>query len=882
MPDGNNSSDAFFINLLSHADPSRREEIIKDLIRAAKETREMGPVRAVLEIKARELDMARAELKGSPIDESGEWLTASQIYNTFDFNVPRDVVQATLDNNRGAFGPRLEEGRTVYWIAHNTIPILERKASSPFKYRPAMATIAEVKTTIKELRKTFGDLETICDTPTKAASIQPASPPTNLTSTPASPDSPPTQNYTLPEGKKIQGVWMTGQEIMAAGSTYCARTYVGYVLKRNPDLFHTRTRKGMGSPSEGFVTQENFERLGLEEFPKAFIEAQGLRVEELDASGNSSLPVQNSIATPSEVRDGEKIKGVWLSYEQVLAAGSKYKSGTGYLSSIAHRNEKLFPGRSVPNHEGGRHKEVFVTEFNYKRLGLPEFPQTFIEKSGLKLEEIIDPREEPKLQIKIGSSKPRAHESGVYGIWMTAKDIIAAGSELSTSTYIATLFRKNEGEFKPTRTDDQGAPYRGLITMENFRRVGLKEFPVNFAKQHNLLTLEEQVNIPPVIIKPKPLPAPTSQLPPVHQEPAVVKPTSNYIPPVDKGPEARFDVNGQAYTLYPNVKYDEPFLTKLLSRVHSGVFNDFSIKKFIATRKNGDNEVPGNEVITLLQQVNGLIVLGSSSTAKKLENELGCSYSEIKEAFVLGQGFERYQHRVEGLVDTPYVLVSELPALKKDMAAFLAQRRGAPRNPAAELVDKNTITPQIDLKTAVKSIQQGIGWRKFEDTPAPRTNLPPTNYPARRPYVKSGDRTQQRDAPVQPTFNPALVPFIQTWHRNFEEAGIMPRGDAYHSLLRLGILKLTSKEDIIASHSKFMGLMEGYEFANLKDVCARTGYDWREVTARTFAELKSRRLIKDLAKEVGLSNGKNFYVIQRGKLPEIAGYIENTMRTLKS
>ena len=885
MPDGKTASDAFFLDFLSHADPSEREGLIKRLVKSAQATGQLEPVRAILTLKQRELAEARSELGGSPIKEEGEWLTSSQVYGLLHFREPAAVVEATLDSHRSIFGPRLADKMTVYWIDHKTLPILERKAESPFKYKDAMLRANEARASIEELHKTFPTLEQISDSPDLVQQVVRPPVPISPQSAQQTPDilAP---SYVDPVLSKARGVWMSGPEVIAAGSNFKNYASISHIFKKHEGVFHTRVRHAKGHPLEGFVTQENAVQLSLSEFSETHLASLGFKLGEFTSAGQADSiprPVPTTTAAPNS---STRVSGVWMSYASIISAGSRYKSGAGYFSTLVNKNQDLFVTRNVPNASKGIHKEVFVAEFNYQRLGLAEFPKAFIASSGLKLEEILDPREKKNSPSEDGERappkiKPVVHPSGVHGIWMTAKEIKAAGSNLYSHTYIATLFRKNEAEFQPHRDTAQGAPYRALVTMSNYQRLGLAEFPVIFAKQHNLLTLEDRTNLPapapkpPVVVQAIQPPASSEQL---SQPPKKIKPVHRV--PDDFGPESKFDVNGMEYALYPNRNYDESFVTKLLGRVHSGVFNNFGIQKFLdRTPKNEQGQIAGKAIIDLVSQVNGLIILGTSSTSRKLEAELGYSYTQIKEALVLGPGLEKYQHRVDGLIDTPYILASELPALKKDLDDFL--RPGKSNTPpSTELVDRSTSVPKLDLKTAAKSIQQGIGFRKFEDTP-PTEKLV---TPAQRPSTNSPRKNygpKQRPVREEPIFDPALLPYIQSWNRTFEETNIRPPRAAYHALLRLGILKLTNPAELIQTHSRFCEIMEGYEHVNLKETCNRMGYDWGEVTARTFQELKSRGLIKDLAKVARVETPGNFYVVQRGKMQEITGYIQNIMSTIK-
>lgn len=251
MPDTKDSAKAFFFDLLSKKDSSEREKLISDLIASTRRTGYTPSLHAVVEFETQALMESRKYLEGCPIPEEGAWMTEDQIHESLGLGLSKDSIRAEIGNHEKAFPSKPANSKSekiAYWVSHENVGFLNRKAKMPFRYTTQLREVNELKLEVDAHRKILESLESICSSPS----------PLPLA----------TLTKAAPEPLQQEGVWMTGPELKKAGAGYNLQ-YLGKFLARNADVLKTRKRVAKGCPFEAYITPDNFQLLKLEVYPGA-------------------------------------------------------------------------------------------------------------------------------------------------------------------------------------------------------------------------------------------------------------------------------------------------------------------------------------------------------------------------------------------------------------------------------------------------------------------------------------------------------------------------------------------------------------------------------------------------------------------------------------
>jgi hypothetical protein len=379
------------------------------------------------------------------------------------------------------------------------------------------------------------------------------------------------------------------------------------------------------------------------------------------------------------------------------------------------------------------------------------------------------------------------------GIRMTAKEIKAAGSTYNPF-YLSTILNKNSVLFLTRRRSGKGRAVEALITRDNYQKAGLDHYPAD----------------------PAPLANPTRD-----DSPEGADPTSS--PTQETVPAKTFDIYGEKVTIKPSDNYPALYVRSILKKVHPAAFSDLTLSNLISKYGKDGGNIEGQQLIQILEQTNGMMVASTSSTRKRLESLLRVDEMTLNKLLANPEVQTKFLHTLPGIIDTPYILNSEVDDFRKYAAgAFL--------------------TSQVnDLRAAL-----GNGG----SFPRPPVQVPPPSTRTRLPLA------------------PELVDTLKKYNQILRDSDIFPPGKAYDALLHLGILKQDSAEEMNRTYANFMQMMDGWEFRDLKAVSDREGFQWYDFSRRVIPNLISRGFVRNLASSAP-NNGAPLYVVAKGKMEDI-------------
>ncbi|MBW2984557.1 hypothetical protein KY361_05550 [Candidatus Woesearchaeota archaeon] len=228
------------------------------------------------------------------------------------------------------------------------------------------------------------------------------------------------------------------------------------------------------------------------------------------------------------------------------------------------------------------------------------------------------------VQIRRGGAATSSDEEIIRmlqeGTWMSAKEVKEAGSPYSMSHIRTTM--KDEPDIE-TRAD--GRLKVCYFTPQNFGKVGLCYGTGN------------------------------------QESESAAKPAA------PKQTKATIRIGNTAYDFEPRKYYTGNEVSRYLVYVHPGIFGDPAVIDRIMEEKgemkDSERMVLGSALIEMIRQVNGMMILSSNSTKKRLTTDLGVSY----ERFLDSDRGQSFVHSMPGIFREKYVLKEDIPKMRELM-----------------------------------------------------------------------------------------------------------------------------------------------------------------------------------------------------------------------
>lgn len=133
--------------------------------------------------------------------------------------------------------------------------------------------------------------------------------------------------------------------------------------------------------------------------------------------------------------------------------------------------------------------------------------------------------------------------------------------------------------------------------------------------------------------------------------------------------EVTININSKDSTFYPAHYYSRDEVKKILSWVHSGVFNDKNVIDNVFNKMDKDRKISGTNLIDFVNEVNGIMFLGSQKTQEVLQSACGRSYDEIVHIWNIPE-FADYVHSMSDIFPGTFLKKSELPELCEKIKKF--------------------------------------------------------------------------------------------------------------------------------------------------------------------------------------------------------------------
>lgn len=270
-------------------------------------------------------------------------------------------------------------------------------------------------------------------------------------------------------------------------------------------------------------------------------------------------------------------------------------------------------------------------------------------------------------------------------------------------------------------------------------------------------------------------------------------------------------IGRSSITLYGGETYKSEHVKNILTQVHPSAFCiDAIVDRELQRTPEG---ITGDSLIAFVLGVNGLMLIDSTSTVRKLGDQFGFDTSEIEQGLSHAE-CSQYVHERPGIVRGKYVLAHELDDLKAAMYNAL------------HIGKKTTSTSQA---------------------PAVADNALPA---------------------ASANFSTLIGEYDHKLHEN----GIHLKPRMYHRLLELGILDQSSEANVRRTYESFIEEMNGWEFLDHEDLKNRLDCDWRTLHEGPMARLMDDGLVKNIARELMPDRGgkpTSIYVVQKGRLDDV-------------
>ncbi len=201
-------------------------------------------------------------------------------------------------------------------------------------------------------------------------------------------------------------------------------------------------------------------------------------------------------------------------------------------------------------------------------------------------------------------------------------------------------------------TKGTGRGYEATLTHDNCQILGIPE-----RRARELLGPEPARNLEQVTASPEPVPEPTPEVVQVVKEvPAPVVSAPKPKASAERREGVKIDISGREYTLLPHKDYTLREVNEVLSQVHQSAFGEVVVAKIFEELGIEDGQMSGHDLIRYLGRVNGMMVLSSTSTQRRLES-MGIPLKALELP-----DFADYVKRAPGLRE-PYVLKRNLQAV---------------------------------------------------------------------------------------------------------------------------------------------------------------------------------------------------------------------------
>lgn len=308
---------------------------------------------------------------------------------------------------------------------------------------------------------------------------------------------------------------------------------------------------------------------------------------------------------------------------------------------------------------------------------------------------------------------------------------------------------------------------------------------------------------------PTPEAAPTKIIPPQIQAPTQAQP-----PKQKRETPMQITIDTKQYDVYPEKAYTPKEATEILQHIHSGVFTIPNVER-IAEAVFNKKELSGKEIAELtFKYQGGLIDLSSSSTGRRLEQELNIPAEEVGKMLMEDPALARYINEIPGVPGRRYLLKRDLPK----------------------------ITTYLDSK------------RPVQEKPAPVTIQPtPTPEP---PTHSNSDPRLEIEAALTEGLN------------RLSGLGIRPRGRVYDKMLDVEIFDLRTPETVRRSIAVYEEKMAGCSFLDFNFVRTRLpgAPRWDEFKSKYMDHLVKAGIAKEMVSEcLGSEKSAQLYVLAPGK-----------------
>lgn len=324
---------------------------------------------------------------------------------------------------------------------------------------------------------------------------------------------------------------------------------------------------------------------------------------------------KSEIARESRVETINGNLGVWLTGAEIHSLGSEL--GKAYVVKKIKENKGSFEIKELKE----KYKPLagFITLDNFSKVGLTHFPLPYV----FPVDDASRKVEPPKIVNKLENPEFIPTPGGIF---MTYREIAKHSKHHEPQTVSAYVSIHRE-EFQQRRKMSEGKKVLVLITPENCKYVGMKELPKIPDGSRIEISPEDAHNIP--------------------------------YSGVHTGPESIFRIGNGIVKIESARIYDVGFVSDLLKKVHDGYFGTpIAVNRALDFMGRQNGGVTGSGLSRLLSEVNGMMLLSTTSVQKQLEDLTGMAYTDLQAMISANPPLEKFVHRLNGAVESNYVTSS--------------------------------------------------------------------------------------------------------------------------------------------------------------------------------------------------------------------------------
>jgi len=133
--------------------------------------------------------------------------------------------------------------------------------------------------------------------------------------------------------------------------------------------------------------------------------------------------------------------------------------------------------------------------------------------------------------------------------------------------------------------------------------------------------------------------------------------------------EIVINIHSKDSTFYPNHNYSRDEVKKILSWVHCGIFKNENVIDNVFNKIGKDRKIKGSNLIDFINEVNGMMLLGSEKTQEEIQSVCGRSYDEIVHIWDIRE-FADYVHSMPDIFPGTFLKKSELGELCEKIKKF--------------------------------------------------------------------------------------------------------------------------------------------------------------------------------------------------------------------